>query len=109
MSGEIRVDPSGLSANAAYYGVHADAVKDIHQTLAQKLDDEGACWGNDEAGSAFAAHYVGPALSALRMMITTQQGLESMVGGVYQWAKSYVDSDESLKQDLLKSFGPDAE
>jgi hypothetical protein len=105
VSGEITVDPSGLSANAALYGSHAAAVESIHLTLAQNLDKEGACWGNDEAGSAFAAHYVAPALAALRMMITTQQGLESMVGGVYQWAQSYVDSDESLRQDLLKSFG----
>ena len=104
MSG-VTVDPSGLSANAALYGVHADAVAAIHNTLAQKLDAEGEPWGNDEAGSTFAAHYVEPALTALRMMITTQQGLESMVDGVYQWARSYVDSDESLRQDLLKSFG----
>ena len=105
MSDGITVDPSGLSANAGFYGAHADAVESIHLTLAQNLDKEGACWGNDEAGSAFAAQYVGPALSALRMMITTQRGLESMVSGVYQWAQSYVDSDESLRQDLLKSFG----
>lgn len=103
MSG-ITVDPSGLSANADLYGSHADAVAAIHLTLATKLDAEGACWGNDEAGNAFAAKYVGPALAALRMMITTQRGLESMVGGVYQWSQSYVDSDESLRQDLLKSF-----
>jgi hypothetical protein len=101
----VTVDPSGLSANAALYGVHADAVAAIHNTLAQKLDAEGEPWGNDEAGSTFAAHYVSPALTALRMMITTQRGLESMVSGVYQWSQSYVDSDESLRQDLLKSFG----
>jgi hypothetical protein len=71
----------------------------------QSLDKEGACWGNDDAGAAFARNYVEPALAALRMMITTQRGLESMVDGVYQWARSYVDSDESLRQDLLKSFG----
>jgi hypothetical protein len=101
----ITVDPSGLSANAQFYGSHAAAVESIHLTLARNLDKEGEPWGNDEAGSAFAGHYVGPALAALRMMITTQRGLESMVSGVYQWAQSYVDSDESLRQDLLKSFG----
>lgn len=104
MSG-FTVDPTGLSSNADVYGSHADEVAQIHLTLAQKLDAEGACWGNDDAGVQFAKQYVGPALAALRMMITTQQGLESMVGGVYQWAQSYVDSDESLRQQLLQSFG----
>jgi hypothetical protein len=99
------VDPTGLSSNADVYGSHADEVAQIHLTLASKLDAEGACWGNDDAGVQFAKQYVGPALAALRLMITTQQGLESMVGGVYQWAQSYVDSDESLRQQLLQSFG----
>lgn len=104
MSG-FAVDPSGLSANAPIYGAHADEVAAIHLTLASKLDAEGDCWGNDQAGTAFSKQYVPNALSALRMMITTQQGLESMVGGVYQWAQSYLDSDESARRDLLKVFG----
>jgi hypothetical protein len=99
------VDPSGLSGNAQAYGALADDVAAIHLTLATKLDAEGACWGNDQAGAAFAAKYVDPAVRALAMMISTQRGLESMVSGVYQWAQSYVDSDESLRQDLLKVFG----
>jgi uncharacterized protein YukE len=101
----VTVDPTGLSANAALYGAAADDVASIHLTLASKLDGEGACWGNDDAGNAFAAKYVGPALAALRMMITTQQGLQSMVDGVYQWSQSYVSADEALRQDLLKVFG----
>jgi hypothetical protein len=100
------VDPEGLSANAALYNVHADQVAAIHLKLATALDNEGdAPWGNDEAGQAFAAKYVPAALSALRMMITTQRGLQSMVGGVYQWSASYVDSDKAVQEELLKSFG----
>lgn len=110
MSG-FTVDPSGLSSNADVYGAHADEVAQIHLTLATKLDAEGSCWGNDEAGTQFARQYIGPALAALRMMITTKRGLESMVGGVYQWAQSYLDSDDAVKQDLkqqlLQSFGSD--
>jgi hypothetical protein len=98
------VDPSGLSGNAKVYGAHADEVAAIHLTLATKLDAEGACWGNDQAGAAFARSYVGSAVAALGLMIETQRGLESMVDGVYQWAKSYVDSDEKLRDDLSKSF-----
>lgn len=110
MSG-FTVDPAGLSSNAAVYGAHADEVAAIHLRLATRLDAEGACWGNDEAGIGFARQYVGPALSALRMMITTQRGLDSMVGGVYQWAQSYRDSDDAaqhdLRQQLAQSFGPE--
>ena len=103
MSG-FTVDPEGLSGNASLYGAAADDVAAIHATLAAKLDAEGACWGNDEAGNALAAKYVGPALAALRTMVDTQQGLQSMVGGVYQWAQSYVSADDELRQDLLTVF-----
>jgi hypothetical protein len=99
------VDPTGLGSRADLYGLAADQVAAIHLTLATKLDAEGACWGNDDAGKAFESKYVGPALSALRMMIITQRGLESMVDGVYQWAGSYVHSDQAVQQDLLTSFG----
>jgi uncharacterized protein YukE len=99
------VDPEGLSANATRYGAHADDVAAIHLKLAEALDAAGDCWGNDPAGQAFAAKYVPAALSALRMMISTQRGLQSMVGGVYQWSASYVDSDKAVQEDLLKSFG----
>jgi hypothetical protein len=109
MSG-FTVDPSGLGSNAPVYGAHADEVAAIHLRLASRLDAEGACWGNDDAGTAFARQYVGPALAALRMMITTQQGLDSMVGGVYQWAQSYLDSDDAVQQhlrdQLSQSFTP---
>jgi uncharacterized protein YukE len=99
------VDPSGLAPNAALYGAAADQVRSLHDTLASKLDAEGACWGNDDAGAAFAAKYVGPALTALQQMVSTNEGLQSMVDGIYSWAKNYVNADQAAQQDVTTQLG----
>lgn len=105
MSG-FTVDPSSLQGNAPDYGAAAAQVQSIYGTLTGQLQAEGDCWGNDAAGSAFAAKYVGPALSALQQMDTTHQGLQSMVDGICNWAKNYVSADELAQQDLNTQLGP---
>jgi uncharacterized protein YukE len=99
------VDSSGLASNAPQYGAAADQVQLLYGTLTSKLEAEGACWGNDDAGKAFAAKYVGPALTALQQMDSTQQGLQSMVGGICSWAKNYVNADQAAQQDLTTQLG----
>jgi len=99
------VDPEGLASSGPQYGVVADQVQALYDTLTAKLAAEGACWGNDEAGNAFAAKYVGPAVSALQQMDTTNQGLQSMVDGVGGWAQNYVNADQSAQQDAATQLG----
>lgn len=60
MSGGLRVDGVALRAVApSFAGMSADLSSAL-RTLAAALAAEGACWGGDEAGAAFAEQY-GPA------------------------------------------------
>jgi uncharacterized protein YukE len=104
MSG-YTVDPTSLASNAPQYGAVADQVQAVYDTLTAKLEAEGACWGNDDAGNAFAAKYVGGAVSALQQMDTTHQGLQSMVDGICTWARNYVNADQAAQDDLSTQLG----
>lgn len=104
MSG-FTVAPAGLSSTAPGWGDQAAAVHDLFTTLTGRLSAEGECWGNDQAGRAFAAKYVGPALATIQYMGATGEGLRSMVDGVAAWARNYVSSDQAVRQDLATQFG----
>lgn len=105
MSG-FTVDPSGLDSTAPRWGDQAAQVQNLFDTLTGKLNAEGDCWGNDQAGHSFASKYVPAALAALQYMDAVNQGLQSMVDGVATWARNYVNSDEAVKEDLIAKLGP---
>jgi hypothetical protein len=90
-------DPQGLHATAPLYGHTADQVAQIYRTLTDVLDLEGACWGSDEAGTAFGQKYVAAALPALSQLSQTNEGLQSMVDGVATWAKNYLRADDAAQ------------
>lgn len=104
MSG-FTVDPSGLAGTTPNWGAQADQVRQIFTKLTSRLNAEGDCWGNDQAGTAFAGKYVGPALGALQYMDATNEGLTSMMGGIATWAANYVNSDQAARDDLIKTLG----
>jgi hypothetical protein len=87
-----------LQGSAPKYGDVSDQVRKIYQTLVDRLEGEGACWGNDTQGKSFGQKYCAPALSALQQMSNTNEGLESMVDGICTWAKNYVNVDELAQQ-----------
>ncbi|MDQ2874909.1 MAG: hypothetical protein M3Y33_09005 [Actinomycetota bacterium] len=104
MSG-YTVDTRGLAANAPSYQDAADQVQAVYDTLSGTLQSYGACWGDDDAGQQFAAKYVNPALSALQSLVDNGTGMESMVDGIYTWAKSYVSADDAAKDHLTQELG----
>lgn len=101
----ITVDPSALQSAAPVYSDQAQALADIYDTLTGKLHAEGACWGNDDAGRAFAGNYVWPAITALEQLREASDGLATIAEGVYSWARSYIDADEAAKDDLTVQLG----
>ena len=99
MSG-IEVDPAELQAAAPAYLAHSQTLTDIYSTLVGKLNDAGDCWGNDDAGKAFAAKYVGPAVSALNQIEAACTGLGSAGTGSYTWAINYLTTQDADQQDV---------
>jgi hypothetical protein len=101
----LAAQTSALGDQAPQYQAVADQVRLVYDTLSAALDSCGACWGNDEAGQAFAQKYVGPALTALSQLDSANQGLQSMAGGVASWAKNYLDTDQNLQSDVASGLG----
>lgn len=91
-----------LHSTAPQYDAVNQQVQQIYNTLTQALDAEGACWGNDQSGSAFGSKYCPSALSALQQMNSTAQGLQSMVDGICSWAKNYVNADQAAQASAAK-------
>jgi len=87
--------PGDLRHTAPQYDLVAQQVRQIYTALAQALDAEGACWGNDDQGQSFGAKYCPPAVAALQQMSNTNQGVQSMVDSICTWAKNYVNADEA--------------
>ncbi len=99
------VDTNGLASDAPAYRDAADQVRAIYDTLSGKLESEGACRGNDDAGRAFAGTYAGPAPSGLPSMPDHSTSRQSMVDGIFGWAKSYISADEAARAGLSKELG----
>ena len=97
MSG-FDAQPYDLNAAAPQYGDVSAKVSEIYTKLTQALDAEGACWGDDYAGRQFGTQYCPGAVTAVSSLDATNQGLESIVGGVCKWAQKFVDVEAMLTQ-----------
>lgn len=105
MANGYTVVPASLQSSSPQYESHAQQVADIYNELTSKLLAEGDCWGNDDAGRAFAGNYVGPAINALESMRQHSDGLATISEGVYAWARNYISADEAAKDDLSVQLG----
>ncbi len=83
------VVPTDVQGSGAEFAAVADQVRAIQTTLLAKLNAEGACWGNDEAGAQIAKTYVEPAMKALEQMDSVDGGVSSMADATATWAKNY--------------------
>lgn len=96
----FEANPAALKASAPVYQAHSQTLTDIYDTLVGKLNDAGDCWGNDDAGKAFAAKYVDPAVKALDQIAKTCEGLGSAGQGTYTWAINYMTAQDADQQDV---------
>ena len=87
--GGFTVVPSEVQTHGAEFAAVADQVRAVQTTLLAKLNAEGACWGNDEAGAQIAKTYVEPAVKALQQMDDVDGGVSAMAEATASWAKSY--------------------
>jgi uncharacterized protein YukE len=95
----VTAQTTDLSGQAPQYQATADQVGQVYRKLSAALDGYGPCWGDDDAGRAFARKYVDPACKALTQMDTANKGLTSMADGVSSWARNYLDTDQQLQAD----------
>jgi len=82
---QIAVDPVGMAAERPGVAAAGDTVADILAQLTAALDAEGACWGDDEAGVAFAEHYLPAAVAVRHVLADAAAGIHDVaatLGGV---------------------------
>ncbi|SES47187.1 WXG100 family type VII secretion target [Actinokineospora terrae] len=58
------IDPNAVRSGANGYGTAGDLLADAQRALTDALSAQGACWGGDESGQAFAKDYV-PAVEGM--------------------------------------------
>lgn len=94
--------PEDMRGAAPGYAGVADQLALVYTQLAYALDLEGACWGNDEVGQVFGQKYAPSAVSLLRAMSGTSEGIQSMVDGICSWASNYMDADQAARADAAQ-------
>jgi len=92
-AGQIRTGANAFSSMT-------DAVNTTSQTLSSILASQGNCWGNDEAGQAFAKDYVPASQEALQAFHTLIQNIQLLQQNLQQTANAYEGSDEAAKKSL---------
>jgi uncharacterized protein YukE len=97
----IRVDPSALRAAEPHVGALSAEILATWSDLDRALNAEGACWGTDDTGQAFACSYL-PAWSTLRQAFTDlHDGVESIA----QSLSTVADNADAVDGRTVARFG----
>ncbi|MGO4200724.1 WXG100 family type VII secretion target [Rhodococcus sp. TAF43] len=96
MADEMRVDPQQLRGAAPHFDVLADRLTDALSELASTLDTEGASWGTDAPGTAFASMYVPGADGARSALRHVAEVFAGVAGGLRDTAEVFEQTDSGL-------------
>jgi uncharacterized protein YukE len=94
-SDELRVEREALRNSAKGFGDGSEALKKVFDKLKAALSAEGACWGNDDTGKAFAKNYTPTHDSAYKTFPSLAKSLKDIEGGVQKMAKNYDQAEEA--------------
>ncbi|WP_280335945.1 WXG100 family type VII secretion target [Nocardia wallacei] len=108
MADSLRVDPADLRASASELRQRADEAARIAQELRAALADEGACWGDDEPGEAFAQTYQPDAARGMEGLEDLVADLEAMSTELNTSAEAFESQDRSGARGLADAAGSDA-
>jgi hypothetical protein len=89
----LRVDAAALRTAEPAFDTMASAVAGLLSRLTAALAAEGACWGADEVGSAFAQGYLPAAISVFEALPPLRDGIAGTGAAVLAVADT-VDSAE---------------
>ena len=78
----------------------SDNLVDVRRQLDLALDAEGASWGSDATGAAFAADYVPGAEGALAALRNLSDVLTGIAGGLRDTAAAFENTDTGFSRTL---------
>ncbi|GAB3746628.1 hypothetical protein GCM10027598_85100 [Amycolatopsis oliviviridis] len=105
MADQFRLDPEALERVNGDLAAATARFKEALRELGGKLAEHYGCWGEDEAGKAFAKNYVQTAQETNSGAHQTADGVESTCGSLRDASKQFVGLDEENARALDKSMG----
>jgi hypothetical protein len=101
MTESMRVDIAALRGCEPVFANLSRLLDETRRRLGDRLDAEGACWGQDEAGAAFQASY-GPAAATVREALS---GLWLGMTSVGESLVAAADNVEAAEDRTAYRFG----
>ena len=93
MSSGFSADPGKLRQHGGEFADHAQRAGEVHSQLDTALTEAGECWGDDEAGRAFAAVHAQPAQDTLSTLRALPAGLADVGNRFTSTADRYEQAD----------------
>jgi WXG100 family type VII secretion target len=100
MTSGFSADPAKLRQHGGEFAGHAERAGDIHRQLDQALTEAGQCWGDDDAGQAFAASYAQPAQDTVNRLGALPAGLADVGDRFTQTADRYEQTENDNAANL---------
>jgi uncharacterized protein YukE len=92
---ELRVEREALKRSAKGFGDGSETMTNVFEKLKSALSAEGACWGNDDTGKAFAKNYQPAQEGAYKSLPSMAKTLKDIEGGIQKMAKNYDAAEEA--------------
>lgn len=102
MTSGFNADPANLRQHGGEFAGHAERTGEIHRQLNAAITDAGECWGDDEAGRAFAESYAQPAQDTLGKLGALPAGLadvgDRLIGTASRYEQTETDNAATLRE-----------
>ncbi len=95
-------DPDAAITAASKLGLAADQLDDAGKALMSAISSLGQCWGNDEAGQAFAKDYVPGSQGSSEGYANIVEALRGMQHNVERSMTSFKNAEDEIKSTLDK-------
>lgn len=100
MTGGFQYDVDGIRSTAPEFSKAADGVTDAWKSISDLQTAEGACWGGDAAGQAFANSYLPAVIEAEQCA----QAISTLLSEVRSELDGSATTMESSDQDSAATF-----
>ncbi|WP_125737316.1 hypothetical protein [Amycolatopsis sp. WAC 04197] len=105
MADRFQLDPEALERVNGDLAAATARFKEALRDLGGKLAEHYGCWGEDEAGKAFAKNYVPMAQETNAGAHSTADGVDSTCGSLRDASNQFVGLDEEAARALDRSMG----
>jgi uncharacterized protein YukE len=92
----MAVDPDALLRAAARFATLGAEVGDVVSRLRSAVDAEGACWGADETGAAFAEGYVAASGQVRESLVALPNTVDRVAAALVTAADNAVASEGAV-------------